>query len=132
LIAPRYNPNNKDQPYTVLTAEDVVTVEDFDDPTKLFEFYVLNMLSKIILLEEKRIGRMSGLRLFCRLDVSIFREGETGKHQFFINEITRTHGAGLFHQYMTHDQMDIFVNHLSDVLHLVSSQKLYLCPPTLP
>lgn len=131
-ISPSYNPDDKENPYTYLTAEDDVGMEDFDDPQNLFEPYVLKMLGNIILLEEKRTGRMSGLRIFCRLDVSVFREQETGKHSFFVNEITGSHGAALFESWITHSMADSLFRHMSNILHLVGSKKLYLCPPTLP
>jgi hypothetical protein len=105
-------------------------MEEFDDQQKLIESYALTILGKVILLEEKKTGRMSGLRVFCRLDVSIFREQATGSYSFFVNEITRTHGSGLFHGWIVHEQGDFLFEHLSEVLHLVAAQKLYLpCPP---
>ena len=73
-------------------------MEAFDDPKNLFEHYALTILGKILLLEERQTGRMSGLRMFCRLDVSVFREQATGKHSFFVNEITRAHSTGLFQE----------------------------------
>jgi hypothetical protein len=73
--------------------------------------------------------RMSGLRVFCRLDVSVYREKATGKHSFFVNEVTRTHGSGLFQHWTDHQMADPFFVHLMHVLHLVASEKLlHGCP----
>jgi len=107
-------------------------MEEFDDPKKTLEHYVLTILGKIILLEERQTRRMSSLRVFCRLDVSVFRERSTGNHSFFVNEVTRTHGAGLFQFWSDHDNVDTFFQHLKDVLHLVASRKLFHVTPTPP
>jgi hypothetical protein len=127
-----YNPEaSQGMRYSHLTADDI-SMEDFDDPKNMFEHYALMILGKTILLEERVTGRMSGLRVFCRLDISVFRERETGKHSFFVNEITRSHGTALFVEWITHGLTDPFFHHLSDILHLVAAQKLFLTPPTLP
>jgi hypothetical protein len=38
----------------------------------------------------------SELRMFCRLDISIFLRSDTNVYQYFVNEIATTHKAGLF------------------------------------
>ena len=105
---------------------------DFDDKGSLFEVYILSMLGKIILQEERQTGRMSGLRIFCRLDVSVCRDRATGEHSFFINEIMRTQGAALFQGWDIKNRLDLLFMHMENILHLVASQKLYIQPPTPP
>lgn len=121
-------PSNR---YSVLTGEQV-PLEDFDDPTKLLEHYALTMLGKIIFLEEKETKRWSGLRAFCRLDVSVFREKDSGKHNFFVNEITRSHTCGLFQAWVRPGMADPLFSHLCDVLHLVAANKMFLLSQTVP
>lgn len=105
-------------------------MEEFDEPNNLIEQYALTILGRVIALEEKQTRRMSGLRVFCRLDVSVFRERETGGYRFFVNEITRTHGAGLFQEWVGHEQADYFFEHLARVLGQVATLALYSgCPP---
>jgi hypothetical protein len=125
---PEASPSDR---YSVLTAEEV-PLEDFDDPTKLIEHYALTMLGKIILLEEKETKRWSGLRAFCRLDVSVFREKVSGKHNFFVNEITRSHTCGLFQDYVQHGLADPLFSHLCNVLHHVAANKYFLLSQTVP
>jgi hypothetical protein len=50
--------------------------------------------------EEKRIDRPSDLRVFCRLDISIFLNNLTNQHEYFVSEIVTTHRAALFLPYM--------------------------------
>jgi hypothetical protein len=104
---------------------------DFDEEN-LFEYYVLRMLGKIILEEERQMGRMSGLRIFCRLDVSVYLDKAGGKHSFFVSEITRSHGAALFEAWDTRGLFDLFFTHMAQILYLVSSERLYLQPPSVP
>jgi hypothetical protein len=106
-------------------------MEDFDIDGQQMDHYILNIFGRVILLEERKTGRMSGMRIFCRMDVSIYRHLGTGKHQFFINEITRTHGAALFSYWETKQRLDgFFFTHLSKTLHQVVSQKIFQKPPT--
>jgi hypothetical protein len=91
--------------------------------------YVLNIFGRIIRLEEKRTGRMSGMRFFCRMDVSIYRHLSTGEHQFFVNEITRTHGAALFADWDTLRRMDDWMfPSMSKTFHYAATQKLFQSP----
>ena len=107
-------------------------MEDFEDPKNLLEQYALTILGRVIALEERRTKRMSGLRIFVRLDVSVFRERETGSYRFFVNEITRTHGTCLFQEWVSHDQSDFVFQDLCHILHLVASEKLFLVKPSPP
>ena len=111
--------------YSYLTGDEI-PVEDFDDPKNLLENYALTILGKIILLEERQSGRMSGLRIFCRLDVGVFRDQATGEHCFFVNEVTRTHTAALFQEFLSHQMADPVFSHLSDLLHMVALRNCFL------
>ena len=93
------------------------------------DIYALKMLGRVIALEERRTGRMSGLRVFSRMDISIYRERVTGDHHYFVNEITRTHGAALFQQWDSSHRLNLLFTHMSNTLHYISHSKLYLQPP---
>ena len=106
-----------------------VHLAEFDDNTEsTIENFALDILARVIALEERRMGRMSGLRVFCRLDVSIYRE-RNRVHKYFVNEITRAHGAGLFPQWDSNKRLDFFFVLMSNLLHYITSQKLYFQPP---
>ena len=105
---------------------------EFDNIESSLDKFVLDILVRVIALEERRMGRMSALRVFCRLDVSIYLE-KGGEHKYFVNEITRTHGAGLFSQWDSNNRLDFLFIHMSNILHYISSHKLYLAdPPSFP
>jgi hypothetical protein len=120
-----------DPPYTDLVAENIKS-SDFDDTSTLFESYALQMLGKIIVQEENVTKRMSGLRIFCRLDISLYREASTDQHQFFVNEITRSHGTALFQPWDTGSRLNLLFSELEQVLHLVGSDRLFMTPPAHP
>ena len=102
-----------------------MNLEEFDIAESNIDNYVLNILARVISLEEKRIGRMSGLRVFCRMDVSVYRT-TSGDHRYFVNEITRTHGTALFPKWDSNNRLGYLFKSMSNVLHYISSQKLYL------
>ncbi|KAF6740933.1 hypothetical protein DFP72DRAFT_1085851 [Ephemerocybe angulata] len=79
---------------------------DKDMQDHSFQLYALSMLQMIISLEESASGTQSGLRLFARLDISAFREGEG--YRYFVNEITRSHATALFHSDVRKDDVDYF------------------------
>jgi hypothetical protein len=122
---------NKKHPYTKFQIDEQVELPDFDIEESNFNIYVLQMLSRIIQLEERKMGRMSGLRIFVRLDVSIYLEKKTGKHKYFVNEITRSHGAALFSKWDSKGQLHQLYTHMSKTLQIIASQKFYLPPPKL-
>ena len=122
-IGSSYDPS-KEFPYTYFTTDPEIDYTEFDDPKSNLDVFALKILARVILLEERRLRRWSGLRVFCRLDVSIYREQEGGLHHYFVNEITRTHGAGLFSLWDTNIQLNGFFNHMSQVLHHISSTEM--------
>jgi hypothetical protein len=58
--------------------------------------FVLNILASLITQEEARGIKISGLKVFARLDISVFRRVDGGKLTYMVNEITRGHAASLF------------------------------------
>lgn len=56
--------------------------------------YVKYTLDQLIFQEEER-GGMSGLRIFCCIDVSVYQD-EEGDWMYYVNEVDRTHNASLF------------------------------------
>jgi len=91
-------------------------------PDDIFEIYLLKMLSKLIVEEERTNKFRSGLRIFNRFDVSVFKIRDTGKIVYTMNEITRSHFAGLFQAWDTQGCMDIMFQELERTLHLRASQ----------
>jgi hypothetical protein len=126
-VQSRYDADNT-QRYSYFPADSEVNLTDFDKLDSIIEHFALNMLARVIALEEKRMGKMSGLRVFCRLDVSIYRDGR-GEYNYFVNEITRTHGAGLFPQWDSNNKLDLLLSNMSNTLHDICSQKLFFKPP---
>jgi hypothetical protein len=102
-----------------------IDLTELDVRDSSLDDFALRILSKVILLEERRTQRKSGLRVFCRLDVSIYRKTESGEHCYFVNEITRTHGAGLFPQYDSNNIRNHLFTHISNTLHHISALSLY-------
>lgn len=107
---------------------DLTELEDLDSNERL-DIFALRTLARVIALEERKTGRMSGLRVFCRVDVSLYRESEGGSHRYFVNEITRTHGAALFPNWDVENRLGFLFNHMSNTLHYISAKKLYQQPP---
>jgi hypothetical protein len=106
-----------------------IDLTELDNSDYDLNFFALRILNRVISLEEKRSGRMSGLRVFCRLDVSIFMEKDGMTHRYFVNEITRAHTAALFPQWDSNQRLDLFFSHMARTLHYISKSKLYLQPP---
>jgi hypothetical protein len=68
--------------------------------TKAFQHFITQTYRGLIQADESilKIGRLSDLRVFCRLDVSVFRN--KGSYSYFINEVEASHGTGLFLHYV--------------------------------
>lgn len=69
-----------------------------------FAHYVLDYLARLIGLEEEQLGRdgrthLSGLRVFVRLDISLYRDHGDGKLHYMVNEVTRGHASALLIPY---------------------------------
>ena len=68
--------------------------------TKDFETFLKKSFYGLVQQEEKVLqGELSDLRVFCRLDVSIFQD-MNGKYHYFINEVEASHGTTLFVNYI--------------------------------
>lgn len=91
-------------------------------PEDIFEIYLLKMLSKLIIEEERTNKFRSGLRIFNRFDVSVFKVRDTGKVVYMMNEITRSHFTGLFQAWDSQGYMDVMFQELERILHLRASQ----------
>ena len=68
-----------------------------------FERYVLDHVACLIQLEERMLNtdkaeeqHLSGLRVFVRLDVSIYRQASNNSINYMVNEVSRGHARGLF------------------------------------
>jgi hypothetical protein len=82
--------------------------------------YVLGMLYRLIVAEEAITQRRSCMRIFVRVDVSVFERD--GKFQFMINELTRSHQTGLF-LHWDHGKMDLCIQELANALHFVAAHQ---------
>jgi hypothetical protein len=97
-----------------------------------YEKYLLEMLGKMVLAEEAQYGAVSGLRLFGRWDISVFRHRDTGKYKYFVNEVTRSWDTCLFHLYAEPKGItDFFFLHLAQLLHYCVTMQFLRSPPPL-
>jgi len=77
--------------------------EEEEEEMARFVQFVEETVKGLVELEERKNGRRSGLRVFCRLDVGVFEDvkerGEGGGRRedfYVVNKVTRSHGCGLF------------------------------------
>ena len=110
---------------------DSVDPADFAGST--FHEFVLNMTGKMVLAEERQYQRFSGLRIFARMDVSVYRDTRSGTYKYFVGEVTRGHTTHLFHGCDSEvDHSDHFISVLSNILHYTATNKLnHSLPPLL-
>jgi hypothetical protein len=94
-----------------------------------FERYSLDMLGKLVAVEEFITKRPSGLRTFCRLDVTVFRDCQTGNFQYTLNDINIGHSLALFSYWDKAGQMKIMFQEIYKTLHFLSYKRKY-CVPT--
>ncbi len=104
------------------------------DPTEFlentFHEFVLSMVGKLVLAEERQYQRFSGLRIFARFDVSVYHDTESRKYEYVVNEVTRGHTAHLFPGRDSEMGLsDHFISHLTKLLHYAASNKLNQSPP---
>jgi hypothetical protein len=69
--------------------------------TRAFQHFVTQTYRGLIQADERilKIGQLSDLRVFCRLDISVFMS-EAGSYRYFVNEVEASHGTGLFLHYI--------------------------------
>lgn len=131
----RYNPAKPNDPHMTgwlhVDGTDAVDPADFAGST--FHEFVLNMIGKMVLAEERQYQRFSGLRIFARLDVSVYRDTRSGTYKYFVSEVTRGHGTHLFHGRDSEvGASDHFISVLSKILHYTATNKLnHSLPPSL-
>ena len=77
-------------------------------------------MAKLIKAEELVNKKPSGLRIFVRLDVSVFaKAGEDGYH-FVVNEVTRGHNTGFWGRWGKKEEQDALFQELSYTLHFLT------------
>ena len=103
---------------TWLTAPDLS--KDLVEKDYKFEVFALKMLSKLIPAEEFCTKRRSGMRIFVRVDASVFRAG--GRTHFVISELTRSHETGMLLYWDTHNRNEHLFQELARVLHYATVQ----------
>lgn len=97
--------------------------------------FALQMLGKLILAEEKNSRQLSSLRIFCRLDISVYRDAsyDDGGFQYVVSEVNRTTSTALFTPYAepigTRHSM---IRHLAQVLHHATVSKCFRASPPPP
>lgn len=88
------------------------------DLEKIVERFALNMLTKLIPADEFITKQRSGMRIFLRMDISVFLAD--GKPHFFVNELTRDHCTGLFQAWDVNFKNELLMQELAKVLHFTT------------
>jgi hypothetical protein len=94
-----------------------------EDSNDTLQRFVLETLHRLIIAEEHITNRPSTMRIFVRMDISVFRN--EGCFQYYINELTRSHQTGLFCHWDVAGRMDLCIQDLAKVLHYVTYQRLW-------
>lgn len=115
-LADMRNPNYTKRPG--LAGSDL-SVTLYDDKTS-FDLFALRTLAKLIKAEEFITSQPSGLRVFVRLDISVFLKSGADKCQFVVNEVTRGHNVGFWSAWCTDVKMDTILQELSYTLHFLT------------
>jgi len=87
------------------------------EPEHSFEHFAMQMLSKLVPAEEYMTGRRSGLRVFCRLDVSVYKDSRDKSMKFLLDNIARSQTTGLFLEWAKTSRRGVFFRELSSGLH---------------
>ncbi|MDX6296002.1 MAG: hypothetical protein QOH50_5261 [Kribbellaceae bacterium] len=80
--------------------------------------YILPLLYRLIVAEEHITKRRSGMRVFVRMDISVFQS--KGKFNYVVNELTRSHQSTLFAEYGG-GKADFAFQDMTKVLHFITS-----------
>jgi hypothetical protein len=71
-----------------------------EEGTRVFKEFVTKTYYGLIHCDERILqGRLSDLRIFCRIDVSVFKDS-ANNYQYFANEVEASHGTALFLDYI--------------------------------
>lgn len=92
----------------------------FFDAATSFPHYALRMFSKLVAAEEYIVGQDSGLRVFARLDISLFTIASSGQCYFMVNDVQRGHHTAFFGEADTIGQFGILRQELSHTLHYIA------------
>ena len=85
-----------------------------------FERFALRTLAKLIKAEESVFSQPSGLRIFVRLDVSVFVKAGENQCQFVVNEVTRGHNTGFWAAWCVGFDQESIIQELSYTLHFLT------------
>jgi len=88
-----------------------------EEEEKVLPRFVLDMLYRLVTAEEFITGRRSCMRIFVRMDISVFQR--KGGFNYMVNELTRSHQTALF-LHWGNGRMDLCIQDLAKVLHFVA------------
>jgi hypothetical protein len=91
------------------------------DPDKIVERFALRMLTKLIPADEFITKRRSRMRIFLRMDISVFLAD--GKPHFIVNELNCDHNTCLFQAWDVTHKNEILFQELAKVLHFTTIQE---------
>lgn len=80
--------------------------------------------------EVRYLGHFSTLRLFCRMDVSVFFDKQSKTYRYVVNEVTRAYLCGMFAHWDLNGHGETLCRALSGSIHYVASNPEILT--TLP
>jgi len=93
------------------------------------------MLGKLILAEERTSGELSSLRIFSRLDISVYRDTSANGSgfQYVLSEVNRTLSTAVYSAYAEPiGTWDALITHLAETLHLATANGCFLSHPPPP
>lgn len=106
---------------TTLACSNLSPLQEGQPEASLVHF-VLNMLYRLVLADEHYTARTSCMRIFLRMDISVFERN--GQFHYFINELTRSHQTGLFLHWDKIGKMDFCIQDLANILHFYTYDRL--------
>ncbi|TFK65354.1 hypothetical protein BDN72DRAFT_900751 [Pluteus cervinus] len=99
--------------------------KDAIDARRHFDRFVQSIVHGLVEIEERKAQKpnSSSLRIFCRVDVSVYKD-PVGEYQYFVNEIERSHTTILFSSYdeASVEGMVLELGHV--LIHWAQSRKL--------
>jgi hypothetical protein len=76
------------------------------------------MLTKLVPADEFITKQRSGMRIFLRMDISIFLAD--GTPRFFVNELTREHCTSLFQAWDRASRTEVMIQEFAKLLHFAA------------